>query len=134
MNGEFEPIGLRLSDFKIQGTAFDQKTQERIGKIADITAESRAASEGGLSYVEIEKLKALRDAARNEGGLAGAGLQLGFGIEMGKVLDQKKEEATAITPQTDPVEQLKKLKLLLEENILTQEEFDEKKKEILSRF
>ncbi|RZJ88870.1 MAG: SPFH domain-containing protein, partial [Chryseobacterium sp.] len=73
LNAEFETLGFKLKDFKIQGSTFDEKTRERIGKIADITAETSAAAEGGLSYLEIEKLRALRDAARNEGGLAGAG-------------------------------------------------------------
>ncbi|MDR6782215.1 membrane protease subunit (stomatin/prohibitin family) [Pedobacter africanus] len=133
LNAGFSDLGLELKDFRIQGTSFDKETQQRIGKIADITAESRAAAEGGLSYLEIEKLKALRDAARNEGGLAGAGLQLGFGMELGKVLNDKKEELTAYSTTTDPVVQLQKLKLLLDEGILTQEEFDTKKKEILSK-
>ncbi len=52
---------------------------------------------------------------------------------MGKVLNDKKEEITAVHDQTDPVVQLKKLKLLLDEGILTQEEFDGKKKEILNK-
>lgn len=133
LNTEFTNLGLLLKDFKIQGTSFDKETQRRIGKIADLTAESRAAAEGGLTYLEIEKLKALRDAARNEGGLAGAGLQLGFGMEMGKALEDKKDELTAYSNQVDPVVQLQKLKLLLDEGILTQEEFDGKKKEILSK-
>jgi len=133
LNLEFSNLGLQLKDFKIQGTAFDKDTGKRIGKIADITTDNRAAAEAGLSYLEIEKLRALRDAARNEGGLAGAGLQLGFGMEMGKVLEEKKDALTAFDPKTDPVLQLQKLKLLLDEDILTQQEFDEKKKEILSR-
>ncbi len=133
LNSEFTSLGLELRDFKIQGTSFDLETQNRIGKIADITAESRAAAEGSLTYLELEKLRALRDAARNEGGLAGAGLQLGFGMEIGKSLEDKKQELSTYSNQTDPVAQLQKLKLLLDEDILTQEEFDTKKKEILSK-
>jgi membrane protease subunit (stomatin/prohibitin family) len=133
LNAAFADLGLELRDFRIQGTAFDKETRQRIGKIADITAESRAAAEGGLSYLEIEKLRALRDAARNEGGLAGAGLQVGFGLELGKALDDKKEELSSYSSTTDPVLQLQKLKLLLDEGILTQEEFDTKKKEILGK-
>ena len=126
LNIEFQSLGLELKDFKIQGTSFDMETQERIGRIADMTTDNRAAAEAGLSYVEIEKLKALRDAARNEGGLAGAGLQLGFGMEMGKALEDKKEELSSYQATTDPVTQLQKLKLLLDEGILKQEEFDTK--------
>ncbi|MHA4896007.1 SPFH domain-containing protein [Pedobacter sp. PWIIR3] len=133
LNAEFMILGLELKDFKIQGTNFDKQTQERIGKIADITAESRAAAEGGLSYLELEKLRALRDAARNEGGLAGAGLQLGFGMEMARELENKKDELVSFSTSTDPIVYLQKLKLLLDEKILTQEEFDNKKKEVLGR-
>ena len=42
--------------------------------MADISADVKAAEQAELSYIELEKLRALWDAARNEGGLAGAGL------------------------------------------------------------
>lgn len=129
----FDELGLQLTDFRIEATSFNDETMERIGKVADMTSEALAAAEVGLDYVELEKLRALRDAARNEGGLAGAGLQVGAGFELSKSLMNKKEEMTAVDQSTDEVTQLKKLKLLLDEGILTQEEFDLKKKEILSR-
>ncbi|WP_421942762.1 SPFH domain-containing protein [Pedobacter sp.] len=133
LNTEAENLGLELTDFKINGTIFDAGTKERIAKVADITADTMAANEGGLTYVELEKLKALRDAARNEGGLAGAGLQLGVGMELGKTFDLAKEEKLN-APDVDPVAKLQQLKLLLNEGIITQEEFDAKKKEWLSKF
>ncbi|RZL61739.1 MAG: SPFH domain-containing protein, partial [Pedobacter sp.] len=92
LNTEATNLGLELTDFKINGTIFDAGTKERIAKVADITADAMAANEGGLTYVELEKLKALRDAARNEGGLAGAGLHLGVGLELGKTFNSTKEE------------------------------------------
>lgn len=126
---DFALLGFELTDFRINGTVFDQGTQQRIGKISNMTAAAQAAAAGGLNYAEHEKLKALRDAARTEGGLAGAGLQLGAGAELGKVFasqtDSSPDSASAAKP--DPVQQLQKLKLLLDEGILTQEEFDAKK-------
>ncbi|MFD2557213.1 SPFH domain-containing protein [Sphingobacterium tabacisoli] len=130
---DFETFGLVLRDFRIEGNSFDEETQTRIGKIADITADSHAASEGGLSYVELEKLRALRDAARNEGGLAGAGVGLGAGMSLGKVFSNSIDEVTQPTIGVDPMEQLRKLKLLLDENIITQEEFEQKKKDYLNK-
>lgn len=130
---DFEAFGLVLRDFRIEGNSFDEETQTRIGKIADITADSHAASEGGLSYVELEKLRALRDAAKNEGGLAGAGVGLGAGMSLGKVFSNSIDEVTQPTVGVDPMEQLRKLKLLLDENIITQEEFEEKKKDYLNK-
>ncbi|WP_129714821.1 SPFH domain-containing protein [Pedobacter sp. SYP-B3415] len=132
LNTEFSRLGFELTDFKLNGTVFDGETKKRIGKIADITAEAMAAGEGGLTYVEMEKLKALRDAARNEGGLAGAGLQLGIGMEIGKTFDAAKQEHLN-SGAADPVTKLKQLKLLLDEDIITQEEFAAKKKEWLDK-
>ena len=131
VNTEFTQLGLQLSDFKISGTQFDEKTAERIGKVADITTDVTAAQQAGLDYVDMQKLQALRDAARNEGGLAGAGVQLGVGMELGKKFNEKKEEIIE-TNNKDDVQKLQKLKLLLDEQIITQEEFDTKKKELLS--
>ena len=130
---DFDTFGIVLRDFRIEGNSFDEETQSRIGKIADITADSHAASEGGLSYVELEKLRALRDAAKNEGGLAGAGVGLGAGMSLGKVFSNSIDEVTQPAVGVDPMEQLRKLKLLLDENIITQEEFEQKKKEYLNK-
>ncbi|MEN5054698.1 SPFH domain-containing protein [Sphingobacterium kitahiroshimense] len=131
---DLETFGVQLHDFRIEGNSFDQDTQDRIGKIADITADSHAATEGGLTYVELEKLRALRDAAKNEGGLAGAGVGLGAGMSLGKVFSNSIDEVTQPVAGVDAMEQLRKLKLLLDENIITQEEFDQKKKEYLNKF
>lgn len=132
LNVEALNLGFELTDFKINGTMFDEGTKERIDRIANITADSMAANEGGLTYVQLEKLKALRDAVRNEGGLAGAGLQLGFGMELGKTFDVAKEEQLN-APAIEEVAKLQQLKLLLTEEIITQEEFDVKKKEWLDK-
>jgi membrane protease subunit (stomatin/prohibitin family) len=121
---EFAPLGFELTDFRINGTVFDKGTQQRIAKISNVTADAQAAAAGGLNYTELEKLKALRDAARTEGGLAGAGLQLGVGAELGRAFASMPDQA----PATDPMQQLQKLKVLLNEGIITQEEFDAKKK------
>ena len=46
-------------------------------------------------------------------------------------MNSKEEQLNA--PATDVVTKLQQLKLLLDEGIITQEEFDTKKKEILSK-
>ncbi len=63
---DFSPFGLELMDFRIENTDFDEDTQARIRTIADIQAESIAAEKAGLSYADLQKLSALRDAAKNE--------------------------------------------------------------------
>ncbi len=137
LSSVFENIGLTVTDFRLEATSFNDETLDRINKIADITSESLAAKEADMSYVELEKLRALRDAARNEGGLAGAGLQIGAGLELSKSLISNNENSATLSSagnnMDDAVNQLKQLKSLLDDNIITQEEFELKKKEILGR-
>lgn len=97
-----------------------------------MAADVQAAQQAGLDYVELEKLRALRDAARNEGGLAGAGLQFGVGMEIGKKFNEQ-TETTLTKGSADAAEQLRKLKILLDENIITSEDFELKKQEILRK-
>ena len=123
---ELEQLGLELTDFRVNSVTFDEDTMERIGRIANMTAEQRAAAEVALDYVSMQKLEALRDAARNEGGLAGAGLQLGAGVQLAK--DVFKTQAA-----DDSTERLRKLKKLLDEQLITEEEYEKKKNEILSQ-
>lgn len=134
LNSDFAALGLSIVDFKILGTQFDSKTKERIGGIADIVSESQAAKAGGLSFVELEKLRALRDAAKNEGGLSGIGAQLGAGVEIAKLFSNEKDQRVdAATSDDDVLHRLQKLQLLLKENVITQEEFDALKKQILDK-
>ena len=123
---ELERLGLELIDFRVNSVTFDEDTMERIGRIANMTAEQRAAAEVELDYVSMQKLEALRDAARNEGGLAGAGLQLGAGVQLAK--DVFKTQAA-----DDSTDRLRKLKKLLDEQLITEEEYEKKKNEIISQ-
>ena len=125
---EFANLGFTLSDFRINGTVFDKATQDRINSISDITAESKAAAEGEINYVDLEKLRAMRDAAKNPGGIAGIGLSLGTGLALGKIFADQQGQGTS-----DPMMRLQLLKQLLNERIITQEEFDLKKKEWLDK-
>lgn len=129
---EFKDLGLLLTDFRINGTIFDKDTQARINSISDVAAESQAAAIGGVNYVEMEKLKALRDAAKNQGGLSGAGLQIGAGLAMSKLFTNQQDQQPPVEAQ-DPVIQLQKLKHLLDDGIITQDEFNAKKKEWLDK-
>lgn len=134
ISADFESLGLQITDFNITGTMFDEATVERIGRIADITTDTTAAQQAGLTYTEMEKLRALRDAAKNEGGLAGMGAQLGVGMEIGRLFSTEKDNFThKITEEnTDSFVKLQKLKTLVDEQIITQDEFNELKKQILN--
>ncbi|WP_449027856.1 SPFH domain-containing protein, partial [Prevotella jejuni] len=64
---ELSRLGLQLIDFRIASVTFDEDTMERIGRIANMTTEKHAAAEVDLDYTGLQKLGALRDAAKNEG-------------------------------------------------------------------
>jgi membrane protease subunit (stomatin/prohibitin family) len=122
---DFAPFGLELSDFRIENTDFDDDTQVRIRTIADTQAQSIAAQSAWVSYADMQKLGALRDAAKNEGGSAGVFM----GIWAGQTLvSSMANTATQELPEV----RLVKLKSLLDQSLITQEEFDKKKIEILS--
>jgi len=142
LNRDFAALGFRLSDFRIEGTDFDDDTQRRINRIADMTAEMQAAQAVGLDYASVQQLAALRDAARNEGGAAGAGVGLGAGISLGQTLAQ--HLTPSATPQTaapeaasppanDPATLLTQLKQLHEAGLISEEEYAAKRRAVLDR-
>jgi membrane protease subunit (stomatin/prohibitin family) len=63
---DFAPFGFEFSDFRIENTDFDPDTVARINTIADTQAQVVASASAGLSYADMQKLGALRDAAKNE--------------------------------------------------------------------
>ena len=124
---ELSRLGLELTDFRITSVTFDDETMERIGRIANMTTEKYAAAEVDLDYTGLQKLGALRDAAKNEGGLAGAGLQMGAGLQLAQDIFKSSDVSS------DPTLRLRKLKKLLDEQLITAEEYEQKKNEILSK-
>ena len=141
----FKDLGFELLDFRIEGTSFDDATQTRIGRIADMSAEAQAMKELGVSYADYQKMEAMRDMAKNEGGGA-MGMQMGAGLGMGQVLgnmmsDQNNQQQA---PQNNPAQgnegtddltgKLMKLKKLFEAELIDEQEFKAKKQEILSQF
>ncbi len=129
---EFVRLGFEITDFKIEGTSFDEDTMKRINRIADMTAEAQAAAAVGLNYADIQKLDALKAAASNEGGAAGMGMVMGAGMGMGQMMAGMMGNQNQQPAANDPTAKLGKLKQMLDGGLITQAEFDAKKKEILA--
>jgi membrane protease subunit (stomatin/prohibitin family) len=101
-----------------------------------MTAEAQAAKEVGLDYARVQQLEAMREAARNEGGGAGMGMGLGAGISFGQNLAQAMNTSASPDPASaqaaaDPMEKLVQLKKMFEAELISAEEYAEKKKVIL---
>ncbi len=126
----FEDLGFALTDFRIEGSSFDQATNERINEISDVQADVKAANIAGVDFAELQKLKAMRDAAKNEG-MAGASMGMFAGVEIGKTMNQPSEQSTS--PQTDVRSKLKELKELFEDDLISEEEFLAKKQQLLDQ-
>ncbi len=126
----FEDLGFKLLDFRIEGTSFDPETEKRIGEVSDIQAEVTSANIAGVDFAELQKLKAMRDMAKNEGA-AGAGMGMFAGMNMGSALGQSQHQEKAATAQTDVRAKLKELKELFEDDLISEEEFLAKKKQLL---
>jgi membrane protease subunit (stomatin/prohibitin family) len=138
LTADFAKLGFAITDFRIEGTNFDEETIRRIGRIADLAAEAQAVKAVGVDYAELLKLEALKDAAKNEGGGAGIGVGLGAGLGMGQAmaqsLTQKTTAAAAPDSGSDPAEKLARLKNMHAQGLITEAEYAAKKKQILDAF
>jgi Putative virion core protein (lumpy skin disease virus) len=129
---EFTQLGFLLEDFRIQGTSFDDDTMRRINRIADVNAEAQAASAAGVSYAQLQQLEALREAAKNQGA-GGVGMAMAVGMGMaGAVVPPVAGQMAAQLATDEATAKLEKLKSLLDQQLITQAEYDAKKREILS--
>jgi len=135
ITADFAKLGFEITDFRVEGTSFDDDTMQRINRIADMTAEAQAAQAVGLNYAQVQQLEAMRDAAKNEGGGAGLGMGLGAGMGFGNMMAGAMASNTnqqgAQPQQEDPMAKLKKLKEMREADLISEEEYAAKKKEIL---
>jgi len=123
---DFIKLGFTLTDFRIEGTDFDEETQRRIGRIADITTDTHGADIAGVSYSELQRLEAMKDAANNQVGAAGLMMGMGVGSNLVGSVNQ---ENTPI--QKSVKERLSALKELFDSELITEDEYAQKKKDIL---
>lgn len=130
----FNDLGFDVLDYRIEGTQFDKETSDRIAKISDIQAEVLAAKIAGINYTEHQQLQAMRHAANNESGAAGILIGMNVGIDAGTIMSQstQNQQRQQAPKQTEsPMDTLKKLKEMFEMKLITENEFAQKKKEIL---
>jgi membrane protease subunit (stomatin/prohibitin family) len=132
LTAEFTALGFEITDFRIEGTSFDEDTLRRINRIADLSAEAQAAQAVGLDYASVQQLEAMREAARNEGGAAGIGVGIGAGMGLGQnmahVFQNRQQDAHGIEAK------LEKLKKMHEQQLITSEEYAAKKQQLLDNF
>ena len=125
----FTDLGFEVLDFRIEGSQFDKDTLARIAKISDVQADVLAAKIAGVEYTEMQRIAAMRDAANNESGAAGMLMGFNAGAQGNSTMNQGSLEQQ---PATDsPMIKLKKLKELFEMELISENEYTDKKKAIL---
>lgn len=132
----FDALGFELMDIRIEGTNFDEPTQQRINKIADAMADAQALQNLGLSYTQQQQLEALKLAAANEGGLSGMGANLMAGAQIGAMMGNQFNQQLNSPPKTSAEDEitlkLQKLKGFFDKGLIDENEYKAKKTELLS--
>lgn len=140
----FADFGLTLDSLVVQNVSLPEELQkildQKIGMnmIGDMQR-----------YTQYQVANSIPEAARNEGGMAGMGVGMGAGVGMGQVMGQAMAAAMqpAAAPTATPsaatiipaasadeiVATLEKLHGLVEKGILSKEEFEAKKVELLKK-
>ena len=132
----FADFGLALDTFAVQNISLPEELQkildQKIGMnmIGDMQR-----------YTQYQVANAIPEAAKNEGGMAGMGVGMGAGVGFGQVMGQAMAAAvpglsgatgTALSAD-EVVATLEKLHALVGKGILSQQEFDAKKAELLKK-
>ncbi len=130
----FTRYGLELDQFTVQNISLPEALQ----KVLDQRIGMNIA--GNLNQLtQYNTAQSIPIAAANEGGAAGVGASLGAGMAMGQAMMGAMGQtmgggaAAGAAPAEDPLVTIEKLHGLKEKGILSQEEFDAKKAELLKK-
>ena len=129
----FTEFGLEITDFSIQGITLPPELQEALRKNTSMNMA------GDLNkFTQYQAAIAMEKASENPGG-GGEGMGLGAGMAMGNMMMNQMSNAQggngggSAESSDDVIALLEKLGKLKESGVLTEEEFNDKKKDLLSR-
>ena len=136
---EFQRFGIEIVNFNIESINIPDEEMEKIQKVFEKTLEAKELSkvQVGGAFNTIKTFEVLNNAAENPaegvgvGAMLGAGIGLGAGLPLGSQLGQKLDINEKQNSTQDPTDRLKKLKDMLEQGLITEEQFNLKRDEIL---
>lgn len=131
---DLDPFGIELTKFQITSTSLPPEVEKFYDKMTNVNM-----VEDMNKFTQFQQANAIEKAAENPGGGAGEGIGMGMGFGMAQMMmnqqgnqQQQPSEGKSQTRE-EILSTLKELGGLKEAGILTDEEFDAKKKELLSR-
>ena len=125
---DFARLGLTLERFSVESITLPEAIQkaldERIsmGVVGDLNR-----------YTQYQTASAIPLAAQNEGGLAGIGAGVGVGAAIGQAMATNMNAAAAPAVGNDPQARLAQLKALLDQGLITAEDYEKAKAEVLKQ-
>ena len=134
---KFSIAAINIDDDELR-RRYDEIGMDAIAKMRNAQADKSVMGILGDDWAKQQQVDILKGIANNEsgGGIASAGAGLGMGMAAGGMFGNMAQQ-TFNQPQqptnVNPVEKIKQLKEMLDIGAITQEEFDAKKKEILSK-
>lgn len=125
----FAQWGLSCLSFYVESVSLPDEVQAHLDKASSMRAV------GNLDqYAKFQTAEAIEAAAKNPGGVAGIGIGMATAGALGGAFAQTAAPTAApAAPAEDPFALIEKLHKLLTIGALSQEEFDAKKAELLSR-
>lgn len=123
--------GLEIVKVAIQAIEYDDDTKALLSDVKKADALSGAR---GNSFMQQAVSRGFQAAGENPNGGAGAMAFMGMGMNaVGGAVGgmQQPTQPTSTQPEEDPYEKLAKFKKMLDEGLITQEDYDEQKKKLL---
>ncbi len=137
---EFNKYGIEVVNFNIENINIPDDELKKIQEVMFKTFEAKELSnvELGESYAALKSFEILKDAANNEsegsvGSMMSAGIGLGAGFPLGQQMGTNLNVNSNQQPsQTKDVPtKLKELKDLLDQGLISQEQYNEKQSKLL---
>lgn len=122
VNEECKSLGIEFININIENISLPDEVE----KMIDEQSGMGLAIKDMNAYTQYQSVRAMRDASKQNGGLASIGAGVALGKQMINNIQQPQEES-----KKDSITEIKKYKELLDTGIITQEEFEIKKKQLL---
>lgn len=131
VNKKANMLGLEITTATIESISLPKGVEKLIDEQSGIGLASRDMD----TFVRYQSARAIRDVAKQPGGMSGIGAGIGVGKmvaqTMNDSLDGTKTKKQTKNPKESLADQLIKYKGLCDKGILTQEEFDQLKRMLL---